>query len=184
MAQGRAVEEERKRCIGGEAGVTNRDYKGFNILARPYLLYESGRWAADLEIRRRDRVQTFGLAGRYATEQEADARCSGLGRRIIDGEVPGWSVDRLRNAPRSRLTILHSSKGASMRPLIIAGILVAALGAFMLLRGTGFTSRSDMGHMGDTTVMANDRQAITPWAGGLALLVGLGLIVAGARKRA
>ena len=71
-----------------------------------------------------------------------------------------------------------------MRPLIIAGILVAALGAFMLLRGTGFTSRRDMGHMGDTTVMANDRQSITPWAGGLALLVGLGLIVVGARKRA
>jgi len=164
-------------------GVTNRDYKGFNIVARPYLLYESGRWAADLKISRRDRTQTFGLAGRYATEQEADARCSGLGRRIIDGEVPGWSVDRLRTAPRSRLTTLHS-KGGSVRPLIIAGILVAALGAFMLLREASFTSRRDMGPMGNTTVMANERQSIAPWAGGVALLVGLGLIVAGARKRA
>jgi hypothetical protein len=166
--------------------MTNSDYKGFNIVARPYLLYESGRWAADLEISRRDRTQLFGLAGRYATEQEADTRCSGLGRRIIDGEIPGWTVDRLRRAPRHRLAVLHKSQGGFMRPLIIAGILVAALGAFMLVRGPGFNSLSDMGHMGvgNTTAMANGRQSAVPWVGGVVLLVGLGLIVVSARKRA
>jgi hypothetical protein len=40
-----------------------------------------------------------------------------------------------------------------------------------------------MGHMGDATVMVNERQSIVPWAGGFALVVGLGLIVAGARQR-
>lgn len=163
--------------------MTDFDYKGFKIVARPYLLYASGRWAADLEISHRDRTHKIGVSGQYATEEEADARCSGLGRRIIDGETPGWSVNRLRRASRSRLTVLHNSKGGSMRPMITTGLLVAALGAFMLLSGSGFTSRSDMSHMDDTPVMVNERQSIAPWAGGLAVLVGLGLIVAGARRR-
>ncbi len=164
--------------------MTNRDYKGFNIVAWPYRLHESGCWAADLEISRRDKTHMFGTAGRYRTKQEAEARCAGLGRRIIDGEIPGRSVDRPRSAPRSRLTIRHSSKGVSMRSMIIAGILAAALGGFMLLRGASLTSRSNIGHMGDTMVMANGQQSVVPWAGGAVLLVGLGLIVVGARRRA
>jgi len=32
--------------------------------------------------------------------------------------------------------------------------------------------------------MANGRQSVAPWASGVVLLVGLGLIVVGARKRA
>lgn len=163
--------------------MTDFDYKGFKIVARPYLLFASGRWVADLEISHRDRTHKIGVSGRYASEEEADARCSGLGRRIIDGETPGWSANRLRSAPRSRLAVVHNSKGGPMRPMIIAGILAAVLGAFMLLRGGGFTSRNDMGHMGDATVMVNERQSIVPWAGGFALVVGLGLIVAGARQR-
>jgi len=45
--------------------VTNSDYRCFNIAARPYLLHESGRWAADLEVSSRDRTHMFGMAGRY-----------------------------------------------------------------------------------------------------------------------
>jgi hypothetical protein len=76
--------------------MTTVRYKGFNIKARPYRLFESGRWTVDLEIHRRGRWQPFSSEERYRTEQEADARCSGLGRRIIDGGVPGWSIDHLR----------------------------------------------------------------------------------------
>ena len=71
-------------------------YKGFSILARPYQLFESKRWTVELEIRRNGRRQPFSSVERYRTEQQADARCSGLGQRIIDGRVPGWSVDHLR----------------------------------------------------------------------------------------
>jgi hypothetical protein len=35
--------------------VTNVKYKGFRILARPYQLYESKRWAVDLQISARGR---------------------------------------------------------------------------------------------------------------------------------
>lgn len=76
--------------------MTTIRYKGFNILALPYQLHDSQRWTVDLEIRRNGRSRPFSLGERYRTEQEADARCAGLGRRIIDGRVPGWSVDNLR----------------------------------------------------------------------------------------
>ncbi len=71
-------------------------YKGFHIEARPYQLHESRRWTVDLEIRRKGRRQYFSGEERYPTGREADLRCSGLGRQIIDGGVPGWSVDHLR----------------------------------------------------------------------------------------
>jgi hypothetical protein len=50
----------------------------------------------ELEIHRHGRRRPFSLAERYRTEQEADERCSSLARRIIDGGVPGWSVEQLR----------------------------------------------------------------------------------------
>jgi hypothetical protein len=63
-------------------------YKGFNILVRPYQLYESRSWTVELERHRHGRRRPFSLAERYRTEQEADERCSSLARRIIDGGVP------------------------------------------------------------------------------------------------
>ena len=88
-------------------------YKGFKILARPYQLYESKRWTVDFEIHRHGRGQAFSAGERYSTEQEADARCAGLARRIIDGGEPGWSVDRLRGVPRAGWAFLHVWKGES-----------------------------------------------------------------------
>jgi len=76
--------------------MTGINYKGFNILARSYQLFESKHWTVDLEIRRHGRSRPFSLTERYQTEHEADARCSGVGRRIIDGRMPGFSVDNLR----------------------------------------------------------------------------------------
>lgn len=76
--------------------MTTLRYKGFNILVRPYQLYESQRWTVELEIHRNGRRRPFSLAERYRTEQEASTRCSVLARRIIDGVVPGWSVEQLR----------------------------------------------------------------------------------------
>ena len=75
-------------------------YKGFRIVARPYQISASKRWTADLEIRRGGRGQAFSARDRFPSELEADAQCSSLGRRIIDGAIPGWSVDGLRGAGR------------------------------------------------------------------------------------
>lgn len=71
-----------------------------------------------------------------------------------------------------------------MRPLMIAGLVLLALGAFVLVRGGSFTTRKEVLKVGDVKVTANERQSLPPWVGGVALLAGAGLLVAGARKRA
>jgi len=71
-----------------------------------------------------------------------------------------------------------------MRPFIIAGIVILGLGAFVLLRGASFTSRRDVLKIGDVKVTADEQHSIPPWAGGVAMLAGVALIAAGARRRA
>jgi hypothetical protein len=71
-----------------------------------------------------------------------------------------------------------------MRPSLIAGIIIALLGAFVLLRGASFTSRKDVLKIGDVKVTADERQSIPPWVGWAAVIVGVGVIAAGARQRA
>lgn len=71
-----------------------------------------------------------------------------------------------------------------MRNYIIAGVVILTLGAYVLLRGASFTSRHDIVQMGDLKISAHEEETIPPWVGGGAILVGLGLIVAGTRKRA
>lgn len=109
-------------------------YKGFSILARPYPLYESRCWTADLEIRRSGRSQPFALEGRYESEGEAQTECAGMGRRIIDGGVPGWSVDHLRVPPRARRTFVEVWREESMRVFLFAGTLFLGLGVYLFLR--------------------------------------------------
>lgn len=158
-------------------------YKGFSILARPYQLRETKRWTVDLEIRRNGRRQPFHLAQRYQTEEEADDGCLGLSRRIIDGDLPGWSVSHLRAPSRRRSVFIPIWKDVSMRQYLIAGLVVIGLGAFLLLRGGSFTTRSDVVKIGDMKITANERQSIPPWTGGVVIVAGVALLVAGARKR-
>jgi hypothetical protein len=159
-------------------------YKGFSILARPYQLQESRHWTVDLEIRRYGRRQPFSAAARYGSEQEALAQCSGLGRMIIDGRVPGWSVEHMGGGGRRGPALVTALKGGFMRPLIIAGIVLLGLGAFVLIRGGSFTTKRNVLQVGDLKVSASERQSIPPWVGGAAVLAGVVMLVAGARKRA
>jgi hypothetical protein len=108
-------------------------YKGFSILARPYPLHEAGCWTADLEIRRSGRSQPFALEGRYQSEDEAQVECAGVGRRIIDGGVAGWSVDHLRVPPRARRTFADVWRGASMRVFVLAAILILGLAVYVVM---------------------------------------------------
>ncbi len=71
-----------------------------------------------------------------------------------------------------------------MKGTTIAGIVLLVLGAFVLLRGANFTSRRDVLKVGDFKVTATEQQSIPSWVGGAALVVGVGLLVAGTRKRA
>lgn len=164
--------------------MTISKYKGFTIVARPYQLYETRDWTAELTIRRNGRRHRFSADQRYQTEPEAEAYCAGLGRQIIDGAVPGWSVDRLRQASRRSSAFTHFWKAELMRPYLIAGIVLLALGAFVLLRGGSFTTRRDVVRVGDVKITADEQQSIPPWAGGVAVAAGVVLVVAGMRKRA
>lgn len=69
-----------------------------------------------------------------------------------------------------------------MRPLILVGIVVFGLGAFVLLRGASFTSKRDVLQVGDVKITADQQQSVPPWLGGVAMVAGVVLIVAGARK--
>ena len=71
-----------------------------------------------------------------------------------------------------------------LRPLTIAGIVLLCLGAFVVLRGMSFTSRRNVLDIGDLTITADEQRSVPPWVGGAAVVVGVVLIVAGARKRA
>jgi drug/metabolite transporter (DMT)-like permease len=71
-----------------------------------------------------------------------------------------------------------------MRPLTIAGIIITLLGAVVLLWGGRFTSKRDVLTVGDLKVTASEQRTIPPWVGGLAVIAGVGLVVAGVRKRA
>ena len=72
-----------------------------------------------------------------------------------------------------------------MRQLVIAGVVLVGLGAFLCIRGGRFTIRHDVVQLGDVKVNADEKQSIPPWLGGAAMVVGVALIVvAGAQKRA
>lgn len=181
-------------------------YKGFSILTQPYELHETRRWTADLEIRRRGRSQPIALGERYASQEEAEAHSSSVARLIIDGGLPKWSVEGMRESTQSRWEQLrvalpdlsgvrrrsrtwsaralhHLRKGWTMKPIGIAGIALLVLGAFLLIRGGTFTNRENVLSVGDLQVTAEERQTIPPWVGGAALVAGVALIVVGMRKR-
>ena len=70
-----------------------------------------------------------------------------------------------------------------MKPImIVAGLVLIALGAVVLVRGGTFTSKRDVLKVGDLKVTADEQQTIPPWVGGLAVIVGIGVVAAGARR--
>lgn len=70
-----------------------------------------------------------------------------------------------------------------MRPLSIAGIVLIAVGTFVLVRGLSFTSQKSVIKVGDFKASVEERREVPAWAGGLAVAGGLVLLVAGSRRR-
>ena len=70
-----------------------------------------------------------------------------------------------------------------MRERKLIGIVILCLGAFVLLRGASFTSRHDVLQVGDLKVQTTERQWVPPWVGGIAVAVGLVLLVTGMPRR-
>jgi uncharacterized membrane protein len=71
-----------------------------------------------------------------------------------------------------------------MRPLSLVGILLLALGAFIVFRGASYSSKEDVLRVGEVRATVEEKKAIPTWVGGVAIVAGVVLIGAGMRRRA
>jgi hypothetical protein len=71
-----------------------------------------------------------------------------------------------------------------MRPLALLGIVLLALGAFVLFRGATYKSRDQVLKVGDLKASVEQKHAIPTWVGGAALVAGVVLLAAGMKRRA
>jgi hypothetical protein len=69
-------------------------YKGFEIFPKPYQL-ANGEWAIRVHIMRRSAMKPFWAENTFKSEREARAHCLEFARRIIDGEIPEFSLHDL-----------------------------------------------------------------------------------------
>jgi hypothetical protein len=67
--------------------------------------------------------------------------------------------------------------------LIIAGILIAALGIAGFLGKLNFNHDKEVLKIGDVSAKVEEQKTVPQWIGGIAVLVGAGLVVAGAMRR-
>ena len=70
-----------------------------------------------------------------------------------------------------------------MKGLVLAGILVAALGGYILLRGLSVTTSDTLVEVGGLKASVEEKRAVPSWVGVAAIVGGLVLVGAGARKR-
>ena len=134
----------------------NRRHHGFQIVPRPYQIERTGLWTVDLEIHRKQHHRCFSFEIACATEQDAIDRCLHLGRDIVDGYLPGYSIDSLREATRF-----------SLRHILMATGLIACLSAFE--------------YGADATPFLLARlELMGSWVAGAALVVGVAVLGNGA----
>lgn len=69
-----------------------------------------------------------------------------------------------------------------MRVLQIIGVLLILGGAFVLLKSPSYSSDKSVLKIGNVEAKVSQQHAIPPWVGGAAAVVGVVLIVVGARK--
>ncbi len=70
-----------------------------------------------------------------------------------------------------------------MRPQMLIGVLLIALGGFLFYNGGSFTTQKKLVEIGDLKVTAPEEHALPKWAGAVAVLAGLGLVVVGAQSQ-
>ena len=70
-----------------------------------------------------------------------------------------------------------------MRPLSLVGIILLALGAFIVFRGATYKSRDEVLKVGDLKASVEEKHAVPTWAGGVAIIAGIVLLAAGMKRR-
>jgi hypothetical protein len=67
--------------------------------------------------------------------------------------------------------------------MIIAGILFVILGAAAFTGNLDFTQDKEVLKIGELSATVQEEKTVPQWAGGAGVLIGLGLIVAGAMRK-
>ena len=70
-----------------------------------------------------------------------------------------------------------------MKGLTLAGILVAVVGVFILVRGLSYKSSNTVLEVGGLKASVTERRTIPTWVGIVAIAGGLVMVGAGARKK-
>lgn len=70
-----------------------------------------------------------------------------------------------------------------MRISTLLGVVLVAVGGFVLARGLSYTSERSVIRVGEFEASVEEKRTVPAWAGGLALVAGIGLIVLGSRRR-
>jgi uncharacterized membrane protein len=71
-----------------------------------------------------------------------------------------------------------------MRPLSLVGILLLALGAFIVFRGMTYKSRDEVLNVGGMKASVEEKRAVPTWVGGVAIVAGIVLLAGGMKRRA
>jgi hypothetical protein len=67
--------------------------------------------------------------------------------------------------------------------MIIAGILFVLVGAAAFTGNLDFTQDKEVLKIGDLSATVKEEKSVPQWAGGASVLIGLGLLVAGAMRK-
>ena len=70
-----------------------------------------------------------------------------------------------------------------MRPLSLLGIVLLAIGAFIVFRGATYSSREEVLKVGDLKASVESKRPVPTWVGGVAIVAGIALVAAGMRRR-
>ena len=70
-----------------------------------------------------------------------------------------------------------------MKPSMIGGVVLVAIGIFVLMTSPSMTTRHDVLRVGDLKVSADERQSLPTWLGGVLIAGGAVVIALGLRGR-
>lgn len=71
-----------------------------------------------------------------------------------------------------------------MRPLSLIGIVLLALGAYVVFQGASYSERDEVFKVGDVKATVESKKAVPTWVGGVAIVAGVVLLAAGMKRRA
>lgn len=114
--------------------MTSVRYRGFDIVPRPYQLADTGQWTVDVTIHRGERFRSFALDEHHPTLEDATRQCIGLGQRIIDGRVKGWSVEVLRHQVGMMEALRHLLTTESIAIVLMGVAAVLSYGGYAMMR--------------------------------------------------